>query len=149
MFKNKRYLILAILWMAFIFYLSHQPADVSSEQSGGVIAMLSNLPIVGGIVSYMMEIDIAQFIIRKGAHMFAYFLLCILWFVLMYDKDVDLKGICIKAFVFTFIFACSDEIHQLFIPGRSGELRDVLVDSSGALIGLFIAYFIVNRKNKK
>ena len=36
------------------------------------------------------------------------------------------------------IYAISDEIHQLFVPGRSGQVRDVLIDSAGSLLGIII-----------
>ena len=39
------------------------------------------------------------------------------------------------------IYAFSDEIHQLFVLGRSGEFRDVLIDFCGSILG----YFIINR----
>ena len=45
------------------------------------------------------------------------------------------------------IYACSDEIHQLFIFGRSCELRDVLIDFIGSLLGVMIAYKFYKRKN--
>ena len=149
MIKKKRYLLLAILWMMFIFYLSHQPADISSSQSGGVINLLSNLPVIGGVIEYMMEIDIAEFVIRKSAHMFAYFVLAILWFMSMYENKINLRNISTVSFVMTFLFACSDEYHQTFVNGRSGEFRDVLVDSTGAIIGLVLACLIVRYINKK
>lgn len=40
----------------------------------------------------------------------------------------------------TFIYACTDEIHQLFVPGRAGRFTDVLIDTTGGIIMLlFIA----------
>ena len=54
--NKKIFLVLAILWMGFIFYLSNQPADISSDQSGELIKMLSNLPIIGNVIDYMMKI---------------------------------------------------------------------------------------------
>ncbi len=146
--KNRKYQILAILWMIVIFYLSHQPANISSAQSGTVIELLKNMPFIGSIISYMLEIEIAEFVIRKSAHMFAYFVLAILFFKAMY-KGIDIKKVYTKAFIFTFLYACTDEIHQLFIPGRSGEFRDVLVDSTGALIGLLVIYIIRKSQRKK
>ena len=149
MIKKKRYLLLAVLWMMFVFYLSHQPADISSSQSGGVINLLSSLPLIGGVIEYMMQIDIAEFVIRKSAHMFAYFVLAILLFMSMYCITKDIKKVSITSFILTFIFACSDEYHQTFVNGRSGEFRDVLVDSTGAIIGLVLACAVVRyRKNK-
>ncbi|MGL5714833.1 MAG: VanZ family protein [Paraclostridium sp.] len=138
--KNKKILILAIIWMMVIFYLSHQPAEISSNQSSGVIEILSNMPIIGGFISNLIEMEISQFIIRKSAHMIAYLLLAVLFFLSMYSKKTNILKISITAFIFTVIYACTDEIHQLFIPGRSGELRDVGIDSIGAFIGSGICY---------
>ena len=48
--------------------------------------------------------------------------------------------------LFCFLYACSDEFHQLFIPGRSGQFIDILIDTSGALIMLLIIYLWQKRK---
>ena len=48
----------------------------------------------------------------------------------------------------TFLYACTDEIHQLFIEGRSGEIRDILVDSTGALIGMVLVGIILKIKKR-
>ncbi|MGL5328274.1 MAG: VanZ family protein [Peptostreptococcaceae bacterium] len=147
---NKRiYTVLAILWMAFIFYMSNQPAAVSSQQSGGVIEFIKAMPIIGNIMTYMMEIEIGEFIIRKSAHMFLYFVLAMFIFMSMYDVNKEIKTVAIISFIFTVLYACTDEIHQLFIPGRSGELRDVLVDSTGAIIGTTLIYYILKYNKYK
>ena len=36
------------------------------------------------------------------------------------------------------LFAISDEIHQLFVPGRAGSAVDVLIDSVGVGIGVLV-----------
>ena len=148
--RKKVFLVLAILWMGIIFYMSNQPANISSAQSGGVIEMLSTLPILGNVIKAMMQNGTAEFVIRKSAHMFSYATLAVLCFMSMYDVRVNLKKISIVSFIITFIYACTDEIHQLFINGRSGEFRDVLVDSTGAFIGICIVYLITKLMlNKK
>jgi VanZ family protein len=38
------------------------------------------------------------------------------------------------------LYAASDEFHQLFVPGRSGEVKDVLIDSAGAVTGALLFY---------
>jgi VanZ family protein len=43
------------------------------------------------------------------------------------------------------VYATSDEIHQLFVPGRSGEVRDVLIDTSAGLVGVVMTYFIIKK----
>ena len=146
--RKRVYLLLAFIWMGVIFYMSNQPASVSSQHSGGVIEFLSNLPFIGSIVTYMMKIDIAEFIIRKGAHMFSYFLLAILLFMSNYDNKKNLLKVSLQSLIFTFLYACSDEFHQLFIIGRSGEFRDVLIDTSGGIIGILTLYFIIKFSKK-
>ena len=145
--RKRVYLLLAFIWMGVIFYMSNQPASVSSQHSGGVIEFLSNLPFIGSIVTYMMEIDIAEFIIRKSAHMFSYFILSILLFMAIYDNQKNIRKVALKALLFTFLYALSDEFHQLFINGRSGEFRDVMIDTIGGFIGSTILYLYHRIKN--
>jgi VanZ family protein len=142
--KKKIPLVLTILWMFFIFYLSHQPATVSQYQSGGFIDMLSSIPLIGSVITNMIEIGIAEFIIRKSAHMFLYFVLAIIVYITI-NKNLDIKAYIISL-VLTGLYACTDEFHQLFIEGRSGEIRDVMVDSTGALIGLIMIFLLMKIK---
>ena len=51
--------------------------------------------------------------------------------------------------VFSVVYASSDEFHQTFVAGRDGNIIDVLIDSSGALVGIMIAsimYFLIMKK---
>ncbi|CEN94050.1 VanZ family protein [Paraclostridium sordellii] len=141
---------LTIIWMGLIYYMSNQPATISSSQSGGFINMLSNLPIIGNTIKELMKIGIAEFLIRKSAHMFLYFMLAIL--IYMVFKNINNIKVYIYSLTGCFIYACTDEIHQLFIAGRSGEFKDVLVDTLGAIIGLLLVFMINKilnlRKNK-
>ena len=50
------------------------------------------------------------------------------------------------ALFISFLYACSDEFHQLFINGRSGQVSDVLLDTIGA--GLGILMVVILRKWK-
>lgn len=40
-------------------------------------------------------------------------------------------------------YACTDEFHQLFVQGRSAELRDVCIDGCGVLLGIMITLIII------
>ena len=145
--RKKICIALSILWMGVIFYMSNQPATISSIHSGNTISLISKLPLIGDIMEHLMSINIGEFIVRKSAHMFSYCLLAILLFMSVYEKDI--KKAIIVAFIGTFLYACSDEFHQLFIPGRSGEFRDVMIDSLGGTIGLILIRFIARYKIKK
>lgn len=132
-----------ILWMAFIFHLSNQPASISASQSGSFRQMIIEMPILGAITKPILTSSIGEFFIRKAAHMFLYFVLAILIYSLIYNVKYHrnsqkiLKSMIISLIV-VFLYACTDEFHQLFIPGRSGEFRDVMVDTLGGIIGLIL-----------
>lgn len=134
-----------IFWMGFIFYLSHQPAEKSSELSSGITEILLN--ILAFIFPLYDEMPIIHFIIRKAAHFFAYFILGIL---VIHALKPSLEGRWMSisvTMIICILYAISDEIHQLFIPGRSGEIRDVLINSLGAVTGL-IVYILWTRNTK-
>ena len=85
-----------------------------------------------------IDFDVSNFnhIIRKNAHFFAYLILGIL--VINALKSNGLKGSksILIALAICILYAISDEVHQLFIPGRAGQVRDVIIDSAGAIVGI-------------
>lgn len=136
---------LVILWMIVIFMFSMQNGDQSSGTSGQLLARIGEW--IGIDLIHLPIMDTLQFIIRKSAHMFSYFVLGIL----SYRAVVLLQPLkpYRYAALITVIYACSDELHQLFVPGRSGQIQDVFIDSLGMLIGFAIIYIIKRIKNKR
>ena len=135
--------VAVILWMLLIFLFSHQPASTSSELSGGIteqiIAVLQKiLPDMG-----IAKEELHTFV-RKNAHFFVYLILGMLTFNAVRKNGASGFRSGAAAFCICVLYAISDETHQLFIPGRSGEARDVLIDSAGAGIGIG-AFFLVSR----
>lgn len=147
--RKKIFLALAILWMGTIFYMSNQPANISTVQSDGVINILSGVPVLGDVMDVLISNGTASFVVRKSAHMLSYGLLSVLLFMSIYDNYKSINKASIISLIITFLYACSDEFHQTFITGRSGEFRDVLVDSTGAIIFLLIIILITKFINKK
>ena len=147
--RKKIFLALAILWMGTIFYMSNQPANISTVQSDGVINILSGVPVLGDVMDVLISNGTASFVVRKSAHMLSYGLLSVLLFMSIYDNYKYINNTIIISLIITFLYACSDEFHQTFITGRSGEFRDVLVDSTGAIIFLLIIILITKFINKK
>lgn len=45
--------------------------------------------------------------------------------------------------LFSFLYACTDELHQIFVPGRSAQFRDILIDTLGASFGIAITYLTI------
>lgn len=144
---RKFHLILPLLWMALIFMLSQQPASISSGQSGVFVEQLRH-------ITPSVDQQLLTFLVRKGAHIFAYFVLGILTFNALWRVDLSkfkFNSPAILSIIVCALYAASDEFHQLFIIGRSGELRDIMIDSCAAMIGVFIISIFVRilQKSKK
>ena len=86
--RKKICIALAIIWMGVIFYMSNQPASISSIHSGNTINIISKLPIIGNIMDYLTSINIGEFIVRKCAHMFSYCILAIFLFMSVYEDNI-------------------------------------------------------------
>lgn len=131
----------AVICMAVIFWLSSRTADESAQQSGIVLQWLIN--IFGDNI-------FTDFIVRKLAHCLEFTGLCVLinlGFVL--DRK---KLMVIQSIVITSAYASTDEFHQLFVNGRSCELRDWAIDTCGALAGgiaFAVIYLTVKRITQK
>lgn len=139
---NKRkeiFLSLAIIWMLVIFVFSAQKSEESTKLSNGAgryVVTTVNEVMDKGWDEEMVE-EYAQAIdhpVRKLAHATEYAILALLWFGVLASKP--------QAVVIAFLYACTDEFHQLFVPGRAGLFTDVLIDTSGALAAMIIAWLI-------
>lgn len=148
--------ILILFNCAIIFYFSHQVADESSKQSSRLVEFISNvIPTIKNMEEpdkTILKEEILTPIVRKTAHFSIYAMLGILTTSFMLTiENKKIGKIMIIALLFCFLYAITDEFHQTFIIGRSGEFRDVLIDTTGACIGSFLVIGINNiiRKNRK
>lgn len=130
--------LLLIGWMGLIFYLSHQTAAESGDLSGGLIESAVKLIFPRASDSFITQVvSSADFWVRKLAHFCLYTVLGALGFLnLVSYTSMPFVLRCFTSLLISAIYALSDEYHQTFISGRSGELRDVLIDSAGALTGI-------------
>ena len=63
-------------------------------------------------------------------------------------KDYKIKKIFIVSILLCILYSCTDEIHQLFVSGRSGSIIDVMIDCIGIILGTFV-YKLFKKKIKK
>ncbi len=137
-------LFLLLSVMAAIFAFSSQPADESQKLSDGFLDRLRS------VLGFLPEIEgNAGKNIRKCAHFFEF--MCMgtaseMFFSALYinrRKRLLCSG-AVSAAV-CVIYACSDELHQLFVPGRSCQAADVLIDGAGAMLGiaLVLVYYVL------
>jgi VanZ family protein len=139
--EARLYLVLSLLWMAVIFAFSHQAYSgrITEEYLGN-----ANIPI------------------RKLGHVSEFGILSLLYLktLLCYgslDSDLPIKvkstlpmaKFALIALLMTFFYACLDEWHQSFVPGRSSSFTDVLVDTTGILIALGLTLLLTWRSAKK
>ena len=135
--KNKKFsLLLLIIWMILIFMMSSFNAAISSNQSGMIVNFISK-------IFNINNIELLGLIVRKFAHFFEYFILGIFMLnvIINYNKKYYL------AYIFGILYACLDEVHQLFVNGRSGQITDVFIDSLGIILGVYLYKKIFNNKN--
>lgn len=143
--KKIIYLTLLISWMAIIFMFSNQNGVKSQSLSDKVINQvidISNKNISSK--SRKKIISNVSFLVRKIAHFTEYLILGILAY-LVFDA-YGIKKIILFSILLVFIYACSDEIHQLFSDGRSAKILDVLIDSFGGSIGIYLINYFKNRR---
>ena len=136
--------ILVIAWMIVIFIFSAMAGDDSANLSSGLLHTI--LKVIPGLA----ESQTAHLIVRKLAHMTEYAILCSLILNLEYQitNKVKFKQVAI-AILGSFLYACTDEWHQTFISGRSGNMLDVGIDTLGAIIAIAVTFSIVQIKKIK
>ena len=143
--KNKIILgILIVAWLCLIWGHSLQPAAVSEGESA------KWLQIICKICPFITNDDNGMFIVRKTAHFTEYGVLGVL---LALEMAQFVRG-WFRRFVEPLLLALStafvDETIQLFVVGRSGEVRDMWIDVAGAALAIVITLAIIgNRRGKR
>lgn len=135
--------VLALFWMCVIFAFSAQKKEESGAVSQGfsyrVVSSTTHLFHLNLDEERMREIANAiEGKVRKAAHMAEYAILSILIYVWLGLWQQPWWKKSLTVFCIAIPYAASDELHQLFVPGRAGKISDVLIDSAGAVLGLFL-----------
>jgi len=113
--KKIIYWLPSLIWMFIVFGFSAQPS------------------------LHISAVNWQDFIIRKSAHFIEYLILFYLYyFALRKTTRLSPQKARNLALFTAVIYACTDEIHQLFVAGREGRIRDVIIDSLGASLGWLI-----------
>lgn len=148
-------IICIIILCCVIFKFSAAQGTTSSITSGKFANFLIDTFFNGKQMSgidKIQKIGNMQILVRKSAHFAIYMFLGILTMCCAqtfqwckaYKFDISV--------IFTFLYACSDEFHQLFVPGRSGEFIDICLDTVAATCGIvlvMIIIFIINTIRRK
>lgn len=125
-----------LLWMAGIYYFSDQANSNKVSE-----AMFGSW----------------NYVVRKGAHITEYGVLyfLFLWVRLSFMEDdstpveIEIPKLqrffskCTLPILFSILYACSDEWHQSFVPGRSSLMSDVFIDSGGIIFAAIMSLIFV------
>ena len=159
--KSKLKLILkwifVVIWMFVIFFFSSMTGTDSNAKSKKTIdkaltetaVVSNNLKITNVNPESKRKVNIINklnYPLRKCMHASIYCVLCVLFLnALRETKKLNIWYFI--AIILCFIYACTDEYHQTFVNGRTGQFKDVLVDTSGAIFGSII-YFVFYKFKK-
>lgn len=156
-YKDKVLIILAIIWMGVIFMFSAQVSDESKSSSNKVTSAVVNT-----VISIKKEniseekrqkiIEDKTFIVRKTAHFTEYFILGLILILYLQTKEKLATKYIILAIIFCVLYATGDEIHQLFVDGRSCKIMDILIDTCGsslAILGFTSIYKLTTNLKKQ
>ncbi|MBE6158139.1 MAG: VanZ family protein [Firmicutes bacterium] len=139
-------LLLIILCMMSIFMFSSDSGDKSTGKSDSII--LHGIKFFTGreLNDKEKQIYIDKFVmpVRKSAHFFIYFILGVL--VISYCKEFNFNyKIIFISILICFLYSISDEVHQLFVSGRSCQIFDIFIDTIGSSLGSICYYICYNK----
>lgn len=164
MFQKKKIVQLAVIvlaifaWCVTIFRLSGMNSNSSNSVSTGIVEkaivkVLDATNEAGITDSHPDDEKLAKAAnlinapLRKVVHATVYFVLALLLLaisrVIFGSKKYLLS--CAITMLLCFLFAMTDEYHQTFVDGRTGQMMDVIIDTAGACVGvlLFSSYYTV------
>lgn len=136
--------VILIILLLGTFYIIFKFSSHNSQESSGISKKVSEsiVEITNKDKPIQEKNKIVKFLeprIRKLAHFSIYTVVGFLLMSLCFTYKISINKKIIISLILGFIYACSDELHQTFVAGRSGEARDVLIDSSGVFVGILIS----------
>lgn len=153
-------IVAVIIWTLIIFFASTKTSTESNTTSKKFI--YNNLKVAINITNKIKltnsdiynekwlesKVDILNKPIRKCAHAFIYFVLAILLCLCLKVSRINENKIYLLVLLSTFCYSLTDEFHQLFVSGRTGQFSDCLIDTSGAILGILLFKVMLIIKNK-
>ncbi len=148
---KKRLRIIAILttliWMIVIFRFSIDTGTSSHELSDLCVQIFNKA--IYSFTGKDLRISITpehyamvELFFRKLAHMGIYFILSINVMVVLFTFNMKMISRIFISVFFCFIYACTDEFHQMFVDGRGASFFDCLIDTTGAILGIVAALIL-------
>ena len=135
------WLAVSVVIALAIWANSMVPGSDSSQISHGVLDMVRGLLLDAGLPVEWLS----HFFIRKMGHFTEYLALGVSVSAAL-DRGAHLDTLRVLSIASTVLIVASlDEVIQLFVPGRCGQVADVLLDCMGAIVGIAVSSFVRRR----
>ncbi|WP_419881699.1 VanZ family protein [Peribacillus sp. B-H-3] len=151
--------IILLICMGFMFRASNTPyhqQDIKPQLKSLITLTPHSLPDLSFSydheeVSSKLPYDFIEFVIRKCSHIFEYTVLTLIFLALWSSTRLRKGLVIVISFLCSFVFACTDEYHQSFVPERTGHFIDVYTfDSAGMILAILIYLlfgFVIKRRS--
>lgn len=119
----------ALAFMALIFFFSAQPKNTPTD--GDAVYFSGVMPV--------FTVGAWDLVIKKTTHVIGYAILTVLLMrALGYENDRAPRTVAYGALALAVAYGCTDELHQMFVPGRGPSLIDIGFDYIGAALAALI-----------
>ena len=138
--------MLVICWMLVIFTFSQMTGSSSGKSSGSILSKIVSIFVEDEKIDEVTEK--LHYPFRKMCHFAEFFILAILVYNLLMCYELTSKHLILYTLLWCFLYACSDEIHQIFVDGRGPAFMDVLFDTFGSITYLGINALFLHKKKR-
>ena len=142
--------IVLLILLFGTFYIIFGFSSQDGEESGGISSRVTEFILEKSNTYKNIEenrqdeiFERTEKIIRKIAHLSIYALVGSLLMGLVSTFKLKEKNRILISLILGVLYATSDEIHQLFSPGRSAQITDVYIDTLGVLVGIFVILLFI------
>ena len=155
MYGNRLYWGITLVLMILIFSFSAKNGTSSAGMSIGYAKELARILSFLGFfqihsnADLMMHAEAVHTFVRKTAHFTEYAVLGFFTYKAVSCDVLDRKKAVLTAQLISTGYASTDEIHQMFVPGREGKVFDVMIDSCGAFCGIMVSLITQKLIEKK
>lgn len=144
-------ILFVIVWFVIIFYFSNMNTNESNQKSKETINKVvetTQIETNNNLTEEKQEqlVEKLNKPLRKVMHLTEYFILALLLINALNLNNIKNKYLI--TIIICIIYALTDEYHQTFISGRTGQLTDVIIDTLGAILGITLNKIISKSKEK-
>ena len=143
--------LLCVIWLGIIFYNGTRQGEISQKSSKEVIKVASMFVKIPAATIDKPGIKFADvnFYVRKNAHFFQYLIFSILICAAVKQFKLCKSSEIFLLLFLLLLFPVIDEFIQKYIPGRTSNVFDIMIDFGGGILGMLISNIAYKMKKKK